>query len=678
MLRWFRKNNKIILFTGMILLMIAFLLQPVMSLFLPDPTKATVYDTPDGRLTVQDLQRADVELKVLADLGLGPIWPSRGDDNTRAWMLATRAAEDAGLYAGPSSVRMLKDSLGAQALVLGRIAARLKVTPEFIDAALAKFLAVEQYMALAEGAAFERQTGVDAPAGVRARARMNTFLTLYGFADPQWLHADRRVSPASMRALFQDQYASVDGAVAVIPAAAVPLAEEPSAEMLQGLFDAHRDQPEGVSEPYGFGYLQPARVRYEALRLDVDAVAAALRRTLRQHEIDAYLRGDGAEDPEAQEIVQASRVTEGEGFRVGPQARQDLVQHLAQLRAPDLAREMIRAVSLELEDDLRNVRRSNGYRITEGFTPAPLADVAERVAQRFAERMGDDRPIAFRFIDATGQASVLDDVAARVDFAGARLDNDRRLTLEQYLESLRELKAPGPFPATLRRSQAKVASPAMVVPSEEDGSAQAYLVLRVTKANPPVVPEALEEVREQVVNDARTQLRYEALADDAQTWVERAAETDLQDLVSASGPGAEFAWLEGSVQRSVVLAGEARPGALPLVGEDAALLDAIFARAQEIGVNVASADLTQRLVAYPSPDLKALVIFRLHDYDPLTRAAFAERAATGGALDASLLLEPRTPRDDRPRSLANLEARVGAVEPDAEEEAAEGEPSDAG
>ncbi|MEM7681740.1 MAG: hypothetical protein AAF288_07275 [Planctomycetota bacterium] len=657
MLKWFRTNNKIILAVGMSLLMVAFLIQPVLSLFLPNPLDQVVYETPDGEMRVQQLRTAEVELRLLRALGLGPLV---GQEEAR-WMLATKAAEDAGLYAGPAALGLLKTQLRASPLMLGRLAADLRVTGDFIDAALSKYLAVEQYLALAEGAAFLNEPTFDAPAGVRQFQAIQVGFNLRNV---------RRLSPAAMRDLFQRQYSTVDGAVALIPASAMPLAEAPDDALLQELFNDYRAVAPGESEPYGFGYLRPARVKYEALVLRVDDVARALRSTIRQHEVDAFVDAADLDNPvdpgdvAVQVILLESPASDG--VRISPEARRKLVERIASERAPDLAREMIRSALAELDDDTRRAQRTaDGYRALDGFEAISLDVVAERVADRFVDRFGGAARVAPSHIDATAEWTETNDLTADRELAGARLTADPRVSLADYVASVREMQGAGPFSPILRRSQVGVASPAMAR-VDDAGAAQAFLLVRLTAAEPARAPESVEEVDDEIQADARTLLRYRALTADADAWRQRAAEQGLDAVVEVAGAGAELALLDGPARQSeVTLGSEPRPTDLPLVGPNAELLDKVFAQAQTLGSGAADAPLSDRLVAHPVPTLRALVLFRIDAYDPLTQSTFDTLRRVGrDQLVAGILLEPRLPIEAYPFSLENLEQRLGAVPAD--------------
>ena len=80
MLKFFRQYNKYILSVGVALLMIAFLIQPTLSMFAPSPGNRTIGTIGDTEITLQDQRQAGTTLRAGANCRLGLFHEISRDD----------------------------------------------------------------------------------------------------------------------------------------------------------------------------------------------------------------------------------------------------------------------------------------------------------------------------------------------------------------------------------------------------------------------------------------------------------------------------------------------------------------------------------------------------------------------------------------------------------------------
>lgn len=321
MFKFIRKYQKwmLVVFCGV--LMVAFLIQPVMSIFFPDQSKRTIGTIEGGgKITEQDKVSAINSLNTLRSLGfygvgLYPQEDSEGDQGL-AWLLMVRGGQMAGLGASDNeafSALSIKQADITDVDTLDAFAADRKTTRAALLGVVKEYLIAEQYRQLVLGHAFETRDGYSGSPGLM-RVRLENEAVQAAVGDQQWqlqffqqtgrfptendlrTRVDSmvfgqtvghpRVSENALRHAVQENQTRLSGQLVVIDATESTL--PPSDEQMQKLFEQYRADFAGTGETYGFGYRIPAKVRIEALRIPLQAVMAVAAQQVTEADVRRY------------------------------------------------------------------------------------------------------------------------------------------------------------------------------------------------------------------------------------------------------------------------------------------------------------------------------------------------------------------------------------------------------
>jgi len=319
--KFIRRYQKWLLVVFCAVLMIAFLIQPVMSIFFPDQSKRTIGTIEGGgKITEQEKRSAISSLNTLRSLGfygigLYPQEESEGDQGL-AWLLMVRAGEMAGLGASDNeafSALALKQTDITDVETLDAFAAERGTTRAALLGVVKEYLIAEQYRQLVLGHAFETREGYSGSPGLM-RVRLENEAVQAAVGDQQWqlqfyqqtgrfpTEADLRnrvdsnvfsetvghprVSENALRHAVQENQTRLSGQLVVLDATESTL--PPSDEQMQKLFEQYRADFAGTGETYGFGYRIPAKVRIEALRIPLQAVMAVAAQQVTEADVRRY------------------------------------------------------------------------------------------------------------------------------------------------------------------------------------------------------------------------------------------------------------------------------------------------------------------------------------------------------------------------------------------------------
>ncbi|NBC11103.1 MAG: hypothetical protein GVY24_05115 [Planctomycetes bacterium] len=677
MLKFFRKYNKIILVVGCVVLMIAFLIQPVISIFMPDPRNQPIGQVGERTLTVRDRQAADAQLQ-LYERGLRPIAMLVGtmlepDDQNLHWLLMKEEARSMGLGASETEVANALAMMGMDEAQVEDLAQRFGAKPAFVRASVADWLMLEQYRDLMRARAYtprivaesgQSAVTVSSPGLQRLRAlqqvfgymnasqqaenfmQARLFMMLAQQLELRTMLGSQRLSQPVLRAAFQDQRAQLSGRLLLIPAEPfVDEAPEPGEAAIAEHFEQYKDMPAGQSEPYGFGYRIPDRVKLVYLTVPYDAVAETVTvsntEALAEYEANKgrYMAPPGPDAGPDAEPEQLDYLA----------VRKQIMTQLKREKTQEKVRQIIRAAQGRFTDAQRVLPDDEDDRrykaVPEGFEPPDFAQVATELSEEFGVTVGVQRRTE-NWVSADALDALPGLGAARVEAAS------QRTPLRAYVLSARAFDPANDNPAVTFRLQQDVVSQPMI------GSDGSMYLFRLTDAQPAHAPESLDLVREQVVSDLKLLAALQDLASDAVVWEAQARTMGLDSV-------AEELELEvgnfGPVPKRRAGAGrETMVPEIAGIGRDRELIDEAFALASRLSARgeLSEIDPGERIVAAAVEDSFKLAIMELGEYEPVTRSQF-ERAATepDTRFEIALSLLPADTGD--PMSLTRVKQRVG-------------------
>lgn len=657
MLKFFRKYNKWILGIGGSLLMIVFLIQPVMSMFQADPMKMSLATIDGGEITRGDRMNAESELQVLRQFGLfldtDPDAASNNDDSLR-WALILKDAEMLGLSASQREVEHLKIEVGRTDADIELIASRINATPAYIRQAMLHWLIVQQYKELLAGQT--HLAGQD-----RARLFRGALNDPQGYRYYEAMaYGTTRMSQPLVEHFLQDQGAEVAGQVVLVPAEKfLDETPAPSDDQVQATFDQYKDSLPGESEPYGFGYRVPDRVKIEYLSIPMDQA----RQHVKISEADAIAHH--REYPERFGGVAATDELPATDAKPYKQVRDDVIEDLTSQRAFELVEKMAKSAYVYFYEDTRGMEKEADYRIIEEVS-------ALTSMRRVAEHLETDFGLLPTVHASDGSWVNVQDLITLPGIGLSRLADNFRVDLTSFILSAKELEPGSDNPLVPRRLQVGLAGSVMM---GMDGS---RFVFRLTDAQPTHLPESLDAVRDQVTEDTRLLNAYNKLTEDAGAWRTLAVEQGLEAV--AERVNATVVTIPPTPRREPAANGLLAAPTIPAVGASEAFVESFFntannARSKGSVTDAADSDVTG--IAGIDEKL-ALAVYRVDSYKPLTRQKYNEASSNPllpVMIDGTILSQARA---ENPLSLKSLTARLNYVdlfddEPTDDEEAAEAE-----
>lgn len=661
MLKFFRKYNKWILSVGACFLMVAFLVDPSLwSSGGGDMGGEPVGTVGETTLTVGDQRQAQAELALLRQLGLLVLVDG---DEELTWVLMKHEAAALGLDAGRADVDMVLGLLGVDEARLSQLARDMRASPEFVRETIRQWVMNQQYRELMLGLAHQplqdRLTMYMTAASLYQQAAgQPEFIRPYFYQQADVALAAAagrpRLSEPMLQRMAIDQLATARFTALAIPAGKVlpQVTTEPDAQALESLFERFKDTlpPRGEeSEGLPFGYRTPDRVHVEYLAVPLDRVTPRI--TIDEADALAHYEANkdryrAPVDPEKADMLSAR----GE-LRSYVEVRTRIIEELTQERAGDLADRIIKAARSQLLDDARSLPEKEGYRdIPADWTPMPLTAVAEAVQQD--AQLGvlpDVRGFGERWFD-------MRDLAELPGIGRSVTTGSRPIPFPVYAMSTREISPDSPA-ASLTRMQVGLPSAPLV-----DGQGTRYL-FRLTAAEPARSPASLDEVREQVVSDARRVAAFELLKSQSQTWLDQARDrADWEALAQTLG----VERIESGAVPRRELAGRGQPLAPMIdgIGRSEAVIDAVFDKASVLADEGKIADIppADRLGAAASEPSLSLIVFRVEEFTPIAQSVYRNEVGSPAfTVRASAALEPREGDAPDPLSLAAIKDRIKFV-----------------
>jgi len=610
MLKFLRKYNKYILVVGCCVLMVVFLLPNLNSFVRSDPSTLPVGTLADGtEFTVADQRNAQAELGLLARLS--PYLVQGIDRDPLRWTLMLHEAQAIGLHASDFQVDQELIRAQVDPADLKKIANQAGVRQEHIRQAMRRWTVVQRY-----------------------------YRAMYGLGEDQ---APRISAPFLERFMF-DRFSTLRVNLLLVPATLYEgQAPDPSDEQVQQLYDQHRSNLAGQSEPYGFGYKLPDRVWIEYLHVPFDPV----RETLAIEEAEAL----GYYDEHLE------RFKPSEPPEAPPKPYEDVrdrvIQQLTDDKARDKCRDMIRAAQHHLIEAHQHLPTQDGYvQLPAGWRPPTLESIAKLVQAEFgvmpAVHLRDDAALdenSLASLPAISDATVLD-------------TQDERFV--PYVLSTREIDTGRASPLSRYSMQVGVPSRPM---SNYGGSC---FIFRLIDAKPAADPESLDEVRDQIIADARRLAAYQIMLEDKDAWRKR---LESETLVK----------LEARLETTAITPPpfpRRHPGGsapqLPGIGSNPDFVDRLFKLVGSIKLDgdddIQGTPIADRSGVVELPAKLALALVRVEGYEPMVGSEYERMISlpyVPRMIHADLLIQSEL-KD--PLALDQIKARLGFVSPDDEEE----------
>lgn len=600
MVKLLRKYNKWILVIGGSLLMVAFLLGQTLQQLGQGAGGGTALTVAGEDVSVVEFQQATREVDALRPIsvargilgGLG-VMDETGKADSTHWVLLTEAAHRAGLTGNAADAEPLVPALArefSQEIFVREVRAGNQA-PDF-----AKIAAQGEEMARASlpGSLGTRTLG-DALAELRGVQRLAaTYYQTPARSEARLINEGRRLADSAVVSAILIPVSEADAAAVTVDDATV-----------QAQYQKHRDVLAGSGE-FGFGYRFPDRVKLRWLTLDPAAIGPALR-------------------PDPVEVARRARTLTTE-----PDPAKRRAQAEAAVRAEktkDVVEELRQAIKGELLKSVATLGEQGRYRqVPANFTPADLAAVAQAATGRVREATGVELPPGTIKVDQTDWITPAEAGSLPVVGAAKLRVGQQDLDLPDLLQSLREFEPAAPrlpLQAGVPLTEPLRVPAADAQTGQRDPEKAVYLLVAAAEKSRP--PTGLDEVRGQVLADARRLAAYERLTARGAELVNLAFEhppEQLVDVIKVSHPDA------APTEPITLSRGRgAQPEVAGVTTE--AFVDAVMARASALDPTKPFDDsnLGQRTLVVPVPAKQAVALVRIVEYRPLTLELYRSQIA---------------------------------------------------
>ncbi|MEX0655050.1 MAG: hypothetical protein WD534_00330 [Phycisphaeraceae bacterium] len=614
MLKFFRKYNKFILAFGAAFLMLAFLIQPTLDIFMRGPGDQPIGEVDGTGLTVADQQSAANELEALDRIhpAMGMLSRDLSEGDPLKWLLMKHDAHRMGLGASNIEVQNVLETIGRDEEGLRQLSAGMRVPPEYIHQAVRNWLMLEQYREVVLGRTHVNPVQrLQAIAYVMQAQQSGDFqLMMQGYQMLDEAFGQPRLSEPLIQHMLRDLQTTVSGQVALVEAERyLDEVEPPDEAEVQALFEQYRDVAPGQGEPYGFGYRIPARVKIEYLGVPIDRVEAQVEiddaeaMAYFEQNRDRFREDDGENEEDANGVWTASQ-------------RRAVMQELREREAQTLANRIIRAGQGLLVQHARQLEQQpDGYRaVPADYSPPSLREVASELEEQFGVRVE-------RYDDFSDDWWPVANLESLPGLRGATLSGRPDIRFSQYIRSAYELEPAANDPLVSLGLQAMLPSQPL---EAADGSRYLF---RLVDAQPAHAPETLDEVAEQVRRDAHLRKAYEeALLPRRDEWLTRARSEGFDAVVSEADLIADT--LRPTPRRQPDARGQLGVPDVPLIGQSEAFIEAIFDLAADVSDNgqqpVTDAEASERIGVVEVDGRLGLALFQVDEYQPVTEDQYRE------------------------------------------------------
>jgi hypothetical protein len=601
MTKWMRKYRKWLWGFGGSLLMVTFLLTGPQSIFQPNPGKRVVATMGGAKVRADDQQHSDLELEALKNF-IAPLVGQMGIENGAHWMLLSREAEEAGLVGAEGDGQAWVPELGklmaflqARRDVVGRFGqfGEQLLRAGYLDNQIQQQAAAITDQATAQLEQYKPRAAAHARLTVeqmdRALAKLHGVLRLQDQYAKAARVSDRRALAEVKRLLDKVLVDAV-----IIPASkAQEGIPEPAESEIAGQYLKYQSTKPGTGE-YGFGYLQPARVKFEWMVLDREAMMNAI--TLDEVEVNKYWRLNKAKYKGEFEADKAQVEKDLKGSRVD-----------ALLADADrYYKTALRNATRPLQQD-GAVKKLPADWETKRPTMATLAAEVDKALKQ--GNAGLPAPA----VDARASEWVKIDKVGEVPGIGSSRFQigTRQGTLADLLKDLHELS---PNATTGLQNKVPFETPL------RDGKQNVYY-FNVLDFRGESAPETMEEVRADVVKDLKVLAAFERLRTEQALYQLQAVTEGLDAVAKRFTTPAEPGAADQTPKPLPVmkLASVRREVADPGLNE-APIREAVTGAADALGQQfVATADnAAQRTLSVPVPSTLSLVVIQIVGQEPAT------------------------------------------------------------
>jgi hypothetical protein len=396
----------------------------------------------------------------------------------------------------------------------------------------------------------------------------------------------------------------------------------PNDQELAELCYQHRDDLPGTGD-FGFGYRQPAQVKFEYLtvRHEVVAQTAEIDRIFaRKH----YLLN---------KADYAAEVGKAEEELVYDDVRQMVLNDLRLAQVSETLREIERFVTDELSRTRKGMPTEGRYFVLPDDWETRRADL-EETAGKIAEKFGIDRPTVVR---RAGEWTVIETLAGGMDSVevSSITIGKKQMPLRDILMRIREVEGVdegsyqvgvcfGPLrddmsnSYTVRVLQARPARPAMPELPEGEADPAAWKLAQW---------QGLEVgIQARVREDARRQLAFETLAAAQDAWRQRV----LDEGIAFVGESSRGTLLRG--QRVPRMSWDGGAPDVPLIGRNEDLANSLHDIVVGISPEATVADelpMPERTVLQPIAAKQGLAIAQVVGREPLTDRSYRFQVVLG-------------------------------------------------
>lgn len=631
---FFRKYNKIILAVGGSLLMVIFLIPQAASQFVGAAADRTVGRIGEREIKLTDLRNANAEMQLLVSLNpnVSNTIP-QGNEASLRWLLMIEEARQQGLFGSSAQSQQLLSGWDVSAERLATLKSEFRADDAFIYQALRHWQMVMQ---------LQRMLAPHRPSEQALRH----------------LAADTRIHPALPASTVS---------VEVVPLHAdlmIDQVDEPTEAELLDRFQLHRDKLPGQSEPFGFGYAHPNRVKLEYITVPLERVEQSI--TIDEVEANRYyLENTDQFIPEVEGALPDVDVPPLPYRDV----RDKIIEQLTDEKTSEKMQRIVKTILAKLDETTRTYERDGESAFVKVGQLPDLEPIAEQIQQQY-DVLPDINRIENRWIPVT-------EIGEIEGFGNAFLvigsGNDRRgVPVAQYVNLVRELTPEDRNPLPALRLQVGLPSQAV---GDMQGNRYIFRVLDTSPAQPAA---DLSEVREQVAQDVKKVKAYAMLKRKADDYLQSALEKGLEDFAATISeetqvrPIVDFSRREMNPQ----VATEPVVPNLPVVGRSEQFVDGVFNLVESIGeASLDDVPDDQRTAALPVDRNLSVYITRVTEYLPVTSEEFAMyRPYYASYLAQDNMFYVRR-QGVNPLSLEALATRVGYT--DADTDAQEDQPDDA-
>jgi hypothetical protein len=645
--KFFRLYNKVILVIGGCVLMVAFLIPQAVEMFGPQrmQQRAAIGTAHGEEITRGESSHAAWELEVLSNL---PLRAAMITDDPLAWLLIQRDAQDLGLYASDREVELALQAVGLDETPLAQLAQRYKVTPATIAQAVRRLLVSEQYRQLVTGTAYRDPRGASPTLALERLQVLTQVANSQMQGIPEQLRemfaprafqtaaiiaaGTHRLSTPMLEHFVQDNYTTLEGRFVLIPPD-TDAVEAPSEEKVAALFEQYKDDLPGAGEPFPFGYRYPDRVKLTYLRVPMDQVVDSIEVDY-VDVLDAYKR-------ESMDFVDETGQAPA---TPSPEAAAEITDRLQQRRAQEKMGRITAQIQSMLAESLRGQTSERGYfELPADYEPLAWEEIIAAVIEEHGVTPEVTR---------TDDWVAVNELTTLPGIGSSSIGQGRPIGFAELVSKSRELS---PEPELVPQSQRTQVGVASLPLAEPDGDRYLY---RLTAAESSHAPERLDEVREQVVEDARAVAAFEKLEADVQAWRTMAVDDSLDAVAAEAGVSVQQT---GPFQKVFGNQGEAPT--IPGLGASRPFVDAAFALVENLEDPTAAVDElppAERVAVTPLRDTSqgpALAVFVIDEYQPMTRAGFARAVERDAIYSANGALVLNV--DENPLSREALAARTG-------------------